>query len=192
MGDFSPSVPPLCALPRALRLLCPNFSAKRVLSLSFQTSPNCSCLVSDCWGVGFGSDWTSSFCGFSSSLSGIPPVLSMSSVSLPPSVSVSLSLSVTLSFRCLCLLLHPVLRHVRLSSPFPVSSHHASPTPSYSHCDWEGTPNITARLCVGVSNWALWGGAGTTVTISSSHPPRPRAPESPPVPQVPTGEARLE
>lgn len=38
---------------------------KRMLSLSFQTSPNCSRLVSDCWRVRIGSDWTSSFCGFS-------------------------------------------------------------------------------------------------------------------------------
>lgn len=107
----------------------------------------------------------------------------MSSVSLPPSVSVSLSLSVTLSFRCLCLLWHPVLRHVRLSSPFPVSSHHASPTPSYSLCDWEGTPDTTAQLCVGVSNWVLWGGASTTITISplipAPHPGPLRAHLSP-------------
>ena len=109
----------------------------------------------------------------------------MSSVSLPPSVSVSLSLSVTLSFRCLCLLRHPVLCHVRLSSPFPVSSHYASLTPSYSLCDWEGTPDITAQLCVGVSNWLLWGGAGTTITISSSHPPPTQGPCEPTCPPGP-------
>lgn len=65
-------------------------------SLFFQTSPNCSCLVSDCWRVRTGPDGAASSRGFSLFLSSVPPylpwplVMSPSSLSLLPSLSLLL------------------------------------------------------------------------------------------------------
>lgn len=90
---LSPAVPPLCAPPLALGLLCPK---RLALSLFFQTSPNCSRLVSDCWRVRTGPDGAASSRGFSLFLSSVPPhlpwplVMSPSSLSLLPSLSLLL------------------------------------------------------------------------------------------------------
>lgn len=127
-------------------------------------------MVSDCWGVvGFSSDWTSSSWGFSSSFWHSIWSWPILSVSLSPTLFVSPSLSLPLVLLCLCLLLHPVQLHVSLSPPLTFSSCHASPTPSSSHCGWERIPDSTAQLCV-VCATGLWGGADTTVTISSLIP----------------------
>lgn len=158
-----------------------------MLSLSFQTSPNCSCLVSDCWGVGFSPDWTSYSSCLSPHLFLAFCLCPLSSISLPPFF---ISLSLSLDSLVLCLLLCPVLLHVSLSPPFPVSSCPVTPTPPLSTGAGK-EPDITAQLCVGTSNWALeWSRHHNYHLFLSS--PLPRAPESPPVSQSPTEQAVLE
>ena len=91
-------------------------------------------------------------------------------VLLAPPFFISLSLS--LDSLVLCLLLCPVLLHVSLSPPFPVSSCPVTPTPPLSTGAGK-EPLILLPSCVWVQATGLWSGAGTIITISSSHPPYP-------------------